>query len=323
MFDVFSQLYACKSIKMKAQVVKEIHRQARKKFRRRHTTMRGIKDTIQADLIEMIPYSSSNRGMKYILVIINIFSKMVYARPIKNKSGPIVSQALKSILDEIGHSIKNLHVDNGKEFYNKHVLELMHNRCINMYSTYTTMKAAIVERFNRTLKHMIWTEFSMNGNYKWVNRLQILIDRYNRTKHRTIKMKPIDVNKHNEQLLLDTIYNYKVDIPFKAQNKFKIGDYVRISKYKHLFEKGYTANWTCEIFIIKKIVYTDPITYHIEDLNGEKISGCLYEEELQIVKHPDVYLVEKILRKKNNKVFVKWLGFDNKFNSWVNNDDVL
>lgn len=307
----------------KRQVVKEIHRDARKNFRRRKTIVRGINDTIQADLIEMIPYSKENRNMKYILVVINIFSKMAYARALKTKTGAEVTYAMKSILNEIDSPIKKLHVDNGREFYNQHMKSLLNERNIQQYSTYSTMKAAIVERFNRTLKRMLWMEFSLSGSYKWINKLQDVINKYNGTKHRTIKMKPIDVNKFNEQNLLNTVYNYKIHIPFKNKNKFRVGDNVRISKYKHIFEKNYTANWTCEIFKVRKILSTDPVTYVLEDFNGEDIAGSFYEEELQMVKDPDIFLIEKIIRRKKDKVFVKWLGFDEKFNSWIHKNDVI
>lgn len=100
-------------------LVNELHRQARQNFARRETTMRGIDDTLQADLVEMIPYAPQNNNMKYILTVINIFSKKAYARAVKNKSAPEVTKAMISVLDSLGHSIKYLHVENGKEFYNK------------------------------------------------------------------------------------------------------------------------------------------------------------------------------------------------------------
>ena len=109
----------------KLELVDELHRQARKNFLRRPTIMRGIDDTLQADLVEMIPYAKQNNGMKYILTVINIFSKKGYARPVKDKSGPVVTKAMESILKSMGHPIHNLHVDNGKEFYNKPMKNLL------------------------------------------------------------------------------------------------------------------------------------------------------------------------------------------------------
>lgn len=307
----------------KVDLVNELHRGARKNFIRRTTVMRGINDTLQADLVEMIPYISKNRNMKYILTAINVFSKKAYARPLKNKSGPEVTKAMKSILDSLNHPIKNIHVERGKEFYNEPMKKMLHQQKINLYSTFSIMKAAIVERFNRTLKNKMWRLFSLRGSYKWLDILPKLIAEYNNTKHRTIKMKPNEVNERNEQHILDSVYNRKLIVPAKSKPKFKIGDLVRLSKYKHLFEKGYTPNWTMEVFRITKVQRTFPFTYLIQDLKGEDVKGCIYEQELQSTKYPDLYLVEKIIRRKGNKVLVKWLGFDSSENSWIHKNDMM
>lgn len=132
----------------KLQVVREIHRDARKNFTRRRTVMRGIGDTLEADLIEL----PKDKGMKYCLTAIDIFSKVAYARPLKTKTGQEVTQAMRSILLQSTRPIKNLHVDMGKEFYNANMTRLLEVHHINRYSTFSTKKAAIVERFNRTLK---------------------------------------------------------------------------------------------------------------------------------------------------------------------------
>lgn len=303
----------------KLQVVKEIHRDARKHFPRRHSVMRGIADTLQADLIEMPP----DHGMKYCLTVIDTFSKVAYVRPLKTKTGLEVTRAMKSVLNSTNRPVKNLQVDMGKEFYNREMTKLLDQYGINRYSTFSSMKAAIVERFNRTLKRKIYQQFSLRGNYKWVDILDQLVNEYNTTRHRTIKMAPRDVNAENEQQLLDTVYNYDRVLDVKKNVKFKVGDHVRLSKYKHVFEKGYLPSWTTEVFKISKIQNTDPITYLLVDWEGNEIKGSVYTEEMQLVKHPDVYLVEKILRKKNNKVYVKWLGFDKRFNSWIDENDVI
>lgn len=301
------------------QLVKEIHRDARKNFPTRRSIMRGIAETLQADLIEMPP----DRGMKYCLTVIDVFSKKAYARPLRTKTGREVTKAMESVLNSIDKPVKNLNVDRGSEFYNHEMTRLLESRRINRYSTYTSKKAAIVERFNRTIKKKIYMQFSLNGNQKWIHILPDLIYAYNTSKHRTIGMPPNDVDSDVEQQLLDTVYNYKKIIPFKSVVRFKVGDYVRLSKYKHVFEKGYLPSWTTEIFKIDKIQKTDPVTYLLIDWRGHPIKGGVYAEEMQITKQPDVYLVEKILRKRGGKVLVKWLGFGNEFNSWENEKDVF
>lgn len=301
-------------------LVNELHRQARRDFGRRSTLMRGIDDTLQADLVEMIPYASGN-NMKYILTVINIFSKKAYARGVKNKGAREVTRAMESILDSIGHPISNLHVDNGKEFYNSSMKSMLRRRNINMYSTYTTKKAAMVERFNRTLKNKMWKQFSMRGSHKWTDILQSLIAEYNDSVHRTIHMKPNDVDKSDERYLLNTVYR-QANLPLRKL-KFKVGDFVRISKYKHIFEKGYTPNWTTEIFKVKRIQQTNPVTFLLADLNGQDIRGSFYIEELLPVANPELYLVEKIIKSKGDLVYVKWLGLDSNHNSWIRRTDIL
>lgn len=312
----------CKVIMSKRDLVNELHREARRNFIRRSTEMRGINDTLQADLVEMIPYATKNRNMKYILTVINIFSKKAYACALKNKTAQEVTKAMQSILDSLNHPIRNLHVDNGKEFYNALMKKMLCQRNVNMYSTFTTKKAAIVERFNRTLKNKMWKEFSLNGSFKWIHILQPLVSDYNNTIHRTIKLKPNDVNKRNEQFLLNTMYGRR-RVGKVSKPKFKIGDKVRMSKYKHIFAKGYTPNWTTEIFQIRKIQKTNPITYLLSDLNGIDINGSVYTEELQLSKYPNIYLIEKIVSRKGNQIFVKWLGHPNTENSWINKGDMF
>lgn len=159
-------------------------------------------------------------------------------------------------------------------------------------------------------------------------------------------MKPNDVNSKNEQHLLDTVYNYHrltstkstssssaiIDSAGGKQQKklrrrnaiFKINDYVRLSKHKSVFEKGYTPNWTTEIFRVRKIQYhTDPITYLLSDYENRNVEGSVYAEEIQLVKYPNVYLIEKILRRNKKQVYVKWLGFGPEHNSWIFEKDIV
>lgn len=298
------------------QLVNELHAPARRNFRRRRTQMRGINDTLQADLVDMQPYARLNRGMKYILTAINIFSKKAYARPLRRKTGEEVKEALESILRSLGHPIKYIHTDRGKEFYNSTVRAMLKRYNVQLYSTFSSTKAAICERFNRTLKSKMWKQFSLHTphSHKWIEDLPKLIATYNKTKHRTIKMQPNEVNASNEDQLLLTVYR-DTDKPVKY--KFKVGDAVRISKHKKIFEKGYTPNWTTEVFTIRKALSTNPPTYLLMDWRDNEIEGAVYTEELQLAKIPDEYLIEKILKRKNNQVFVKWLGFDNEFNRWI------
>ena len=180
----------------------------------------------------------------------------------------------------------------------------------------------MVERFNRTLKTMMWKYFYSNGTYNWVDVLDHLVENYNHTKHRSILMKPADVNKTNEYQVWKTLFGDSVgNFPLP---KFRVDDTVRVSKYKSIFSKGYEANFTEEIFKVKKMLIGDPNMYEIEDHEGEPIIGKFYEEELSRVnaKRDDTYRVEKILKRKKGMALVKWLGYDSKHNSWIPEKDI-
>ena len=231
-----------------------------------------------------------------------------------------MATAIAKIIREDGRCPKNLQTDMGKEFYNANVQEFLKKHGINHYSTYSVMKASVVERFNRTLKNNMWKQFTLNGNYKWIDLLPRLLSEYNMRKHRTIGMRPIDVAPTNADKLLTTVYSY---VKIAKPARFKVNNSVRVSKFKTTFEKGYTPNWTTEVFRIIKVQKTNPVTYLLEDYRGNPVAGGFYEYELHRATHPDVYLVEKVLRKRGNEVYVKWLGFDKSHNSWINKDNVI
>lgn len=304
----------------KQTVVNELHRQVRKNYPRRRVIQKGINDTWQIDLVEMIPYAHINQGYKYLLTVIDIFSKYAYAKPIKKKSGKCVTEAMREIITKNKKQPKNIHSDRGKEFFNKDFKNLMDEKKINHYNTFTDMKASICERFNRTLKSKMWKMFSMHGNYKWTQYLDELITSYNNTYHRTIKMKPNEVTQKVEKKLLKSVYN---NPKIFKMGKFKLGDSVRISKFKKTFDKGYQINWSAEIFQIHRINLTHPITYQLKDHKNANILGCFYEFELQKVKNKNLFLVEKILKRRGNKVYVKWLGFNDSENSWIEKNEFI
>lgn len=150
-------------------------------------------------------------------------------------------------------------------------------------------------------------EFSRQGHFKWLYISNTLVQKYNNTKHRTINMKPNKVNSKNENKLLSTVFNkIKMFLP----GRYKVGDYVRISKNRKIFDKGYTPNWSTEIFRIYKVRITNPVTYLEKDYQNQPILGGFYEFELQKVKNPDTYLIEKVLKRRGEQAYVKWLGFD-------------
>ena len=179
---------------------------------------------------------------------------------------------------------------------------------IAMYSIHNEGKSVVAERFIRTLKNKFYKYMTSLSKNVYIDQLDDMVNEYNNTYHRTIKMKPIDV-KDNTYINIGKEVNNK-------DPKFKVDDHVRISKYKNIFAKGYTPNWSEEIFVIKEIKNTVPWAYVINHLNGEKIIGTFYEKELQKINQQE-FRIEKVSKKKGSKLYVKWKGYDNSFNSWI------
>ena len=175
-----------------------------------------------------------------------------------------------------------------------------------MYSTNNEGKSVIPERFIRALKNEIYKYITSISNNVYIDELDDIVKEYNDKYHTSIKMKPVDVTDN-------TYIDFKKEINNKDP-KFKVGDYVRISKYKNIFTKGYMPNWSEEIFIIKKIKNTVLWTYVINDLNGEEIIGTFHEKELQGTRQNE-FRIEKIIKRKGNELYVKWMGYNNLFNS--------
>lgn len=232
----------------KQDVVNELHKPARRNFPRRRVIIKGFDDLWQADLAEFTTYSRDNRGYNYILVVIDCFSKFVWALAVKKKSSANVSEAMHKILRG-SRKPSNLQTDAGTEFYNASFKALMKKHNINHYSTYSTKKASIVERVIRTLKEKIYRTFSVSGSYKWIDILPKIIEDYNNAKHRTIGMEPAKVTPDHEGRLQSSVYN---NIKIQGAQRFRVGDIVRLSKHKTIFENGYLPNWATELFKITK-----------------------------------------------------------------------
>lgn len=307
----------------KKDIVNELHKAARRNFPRRSTIIKALDDLWQADLIDFQKYSQFNRGYKYILVVIDTLSKYVWVNPLKSKEKKCVANAMQYILSNSGRKPTNLQTDNGKEFYNETFKQLMNTYNVNHYSTFSVKKASIVERVIRTLKCRLYKLFSLCGQYEWLGKnLENVVQCYNNTKHRITKFKPIDVNKINQTTVKFNIIKSRSNMS-NGKSKFRVGDDVRISKHKGDFYKGYTPNWSTEIFNVIKVNKTQPPTYYLQDKHKQKILGSFYEYELQKTMFPDVYLIETIKKQKGNKLFVKWLGLSEKENSWVDKNAIL
>ena len=265
----------------------------------------------------MQEWADKNKGFRYMLNVIDCFTKFAWSIPLKDKKALTVLEAFKKIVNESKMIPKHLWVDEGKEFYNKDMTEWLKDNDIVRYSTHGEHKSAIIERFNRTLKTKMWTRFTAENTQNWIDMLDKLMKDYNNTVHSTTKHKPVDaaVNESEVWNNIETSRIVERTVP-----KFSVGDSVRISRIKGIFEKGYLPNYSEELFKIVEVKRTDPVTYILKDLQDEVVTGGFYEQELQKATQ-DVFRIEKVLRKKTiNGVLhglVKWLGYSNKFNEFL------
>ena len=281
--------------------------------------MNEIDDVWAADLVELQEWKNVNNGYRYILNVIDCFSKYAWSVPLKDKKGETVLDAFKYIVETSNRKPMYIWVDEGKEFYNKDMTAWLKDENILRYSTHGEHKSAIAERFNRTLKERMWRRFTAENTRNWIDMLDELLSKYNNSYHSTIRMRPVDASKkENESVVWENLF--KDDEHHKKSSKFKIGETVRISRIKGIFEHGFLPNWSEQIYKIHKINNSSPVTYILKDLQNEIIEGSFYNEELQKTSQ-EVFRIEKVLRKKKiNGIehgLVKWIGYSDKFNEWL------
>ena len=286
----------------------------------------GIDAQFGPDLVDLQNLSRYNKGYKHLLTYIDIFNKYAFVLPFKTKQGQELVKAFQKILST-GRKPTKLQTDQGTEFLNRVFQKLLRDNNIDFFTVNSGLKASVVERFNRTFKNKMYKYFTAKNTLTYINVLPQLVSSYNNTYHRSIKMKPSQVTKKNEAQVWDTLYGDDVQKPVRF--KFQVGDRVRISKVKRLFEKSYLPNFTEEIFTVYKRMARQVPVYKLKDDAGEILDGTFYEPELQkIIKNDDVYRVQKILRKRKRKgvveYLVRWKGYeDPKFDSWVQESDIL
>ena len=248
-----------------------------------------------------------------------------WIEPLKYKKTESVSLAFDHIFKKSKRKPKKLWTNKGSEFISKHFKDFLKKHSIILYHSQNEEKSSIVERWNKTMKNKMWKMFTANNNTVYWNKLDKLVDDYNNSYHSSIKMSPTEASKkENEKQVFTNLYEDEIYLKPKKP-KFSIGDKVRLSKYKRrIFDKGYTPNWTEEVFVIDKVILTKPVTYHVVDLLGEKVEGSFYEKELQKAKQ-QTFRIEKVVRRDNKKkkALVKWKGYSDKFNSWVSFKDLV
>ena len=253
----------------------ELHKLIIKKFDKRKVYSQ-FKDNIWGvDLVDMQSFSNKNKGIKYLSCATDLYSQYAFVIPLKDKKGISIVNGFNEIIKQSNRKPNKIWVDQGGEFYNNALKKWLSDNDITMYLTYNERKLVVAERFIRTLKNKLYKHMTVTSKNVYYDVLDDIVNKYNNTKHSTIKMKPIDV-KGNKRVYIDE-HN-------KKDSRFKVSDRVRISKFKNTFAKGYIPNWRKETFIIDKINDTVPYTCNLKDSNDEEIIGIFYDRELQKTK---------------------------------------
>jgi hypothetical protein len=315
---------------LRTQETYTLHKPARKRFPRNRYVVYGPNELWQADLNDMRGLSEHNDGVNYLLAVIDVFSKRLHVKPLKRKSGAEVVLAFDEIFGGGKNVPKCLQTDKGTEFTGALVKRLFKKYNIRYVTTQNPdVKAAVVERVNRTLKTRMWRYLTHNNTYRYIDVLDKLVNAYNRSPHRSLGsgLRPIDVTTGKTKTVFRVWRHMYGANGHKRPAKFKAGDTVRIAKEKGAFAKGYETNWSKEVFVVDRQMFgSDALPYPLyilRDLNDRPLEGRFYEHELQrVILGPDhLHKIEKILdtkgRGRSKRHYVKWVGYGDDFNSWI------
>ena len=321
------------------QVTYQLHKPALHKYVRNQTVVAHRDDQWQADLAVMMDLARANNGHRYVLTCVDVLSRYAWAVPVRSKTAAHVLAALKQLFANAApRKPKRLQTDKGTEFHNARVRKFLHDQGVELFSTNSDHKAALVERFNRTLKTRIYKHLTANNTRRYVNVLPDILYSYNRSQHRTIGRAPVDVQTDEDDSAVWRRVYYdskeaqlrRADaLPTNTDNVANVGDRVRLSRWKAAFEKGYMPNWTREHYVVtgarepRRGGAPRPV-YDLDDTLAETLEGACYPEELQRIPGvaTNVLEVERVLRKRrgpNNETesLVKFDGWPQKFNRWI------
>ena len=311
------------------QLTYTIHKPAKHKFKRNKTYAAQIDQQWQADLADMQKVSKSNEGMNYILTCIDVLSRYAWAVPVRSKSKKDMLTAFKELFRLAKpRKPQRLQTDKGTEFFNDVISGFLRGNGVHHFASNSDTKAAIVERFNRTLKQRMFAYFTANNTRRYTDVLGDFVYAYNNSNHRSINMRPVDVDNEDaaHRAWRALYYDTGSGVPSaKKQRLLEPNQKVRIARWKGHFEKGYTPNWSREHFTVRKGIKNPLFVYKIEDAAGEPIEGNFYGAELQAIPR-NKKQVERVLQTRGRgtakEALVQWRGWPEKFNEWIPHSDL-
>ena len=303
-----------------------LNRDIKLKHSRPSFITQGLDYLWDIDLADVSNLAKYNDGVKFLLICIDTFSRYLWVRPIVNKTNQSVQEAMSSIFSTEDRRPEKMRSDQGLEFVGRNTQKFLKNNGIIHFTTVSDTKACFAERVIRSLKRLMYRYFQANQTYRYLDVLQDLIHNYNNRPHSSLpdNMCPSDINQSNEALVWKRMY---VDGQSKGNKsvkyKYKIGDYVRLSHTKKVFQKDYQEKWTPELFEVSHRWREKGIpVYRVRDFMDEPVKGTWYQEDLQKVRKDKdkLWLVENIVKRRTRKgvaeALVKWQGWPDKFNSW-------
>lgn len=300
-----------------------LHRTRRIHFKRNQVYADTIDAVWQADLTDVQDLENENPGCRFLLCIVDVFSKFGWIEPIASKSARDVLKGFEAVFARTERRPSCLITDKGREFQNQLVRKYLKDMDVDLYNTENPdTKASVCERWQRTIKQKLWKIFTQREKYVFTDgTLQDVVDAYNHTYHRSIKMRPIDVTQDRVLEVYNNLYHNAEFWRGDKSHTIKVGDYVRISREKGRYEKGYHWNWSEEIYRVIKIIRHPVAVYELEDLDGDMLKGRFYKEELQKVKKPDKFKIAYIVDTKGKgarrQQLVHWRGYPVKSRSWI------
>ena len=296
-----------------------LHKPVRRRFPMAPTMVFGRDEQWQMDLVDMQKLSKWNKGYKYMLTVIDVFSKVAWAEPLKTKSASNMLVALAKLERHFPAAPIRVQTDKGTEFFNKQVQAWFKKKKWHHFVTLGDPKASVVERWHRTLKQRMFRYFTAHNTLRWIDILPDLVMAYNESYHSSIGMAPLDVNADNEDKVWNRLYAARLRPRKKKKPTLRVGDKVRLQKKHRPFKKGYLPGWTEEVFSVAHVKVGPPPQYKVVEWDGTPIKGTFYEQDLQKVTISDetLFRVEKVLKRKKGFVLVQWKGWPRKYDSWI------
>ena len=311
---------------LKEQNAYTLHKTVKRKFPRRKVIVGGIDHQWQCDLVDVARFK--NKNTKFLLTVIDVFSKYAWVVPVKDKTNKTMIEAFSHILRTSQRKPFKLQSDHGTEFKGKPFQEFLSKHHIEWFATKNMdTKATIVERFNRSLMGRLARYMTHKGTNLFTPVLQTFVASYNNKVHSSTGFAPSKVDKFNSEEVWQNLYEKEKGTKSSLKEvAIPLHTPVRLVKEKKTFRKSYKQGWTDEVFYVAKVLRTRPITYVVKDFQDEIVEGTFYKQELQAVK-PQLYLVEKILatrgRGKTKQHLIKWKGYPESANSWITASSVV